>query len=360
MLFERGILMKKVWISKRKNRSGYYVGWYDEHGKRHSKAIPNKALAEKYRQRLEIMMNQEVYQTTVGTSWETALSEYLNFSKNVKRSTPETIRSITHTLKTFESLQGPVRSDKLSTRIIEDYFAKRNPTVSPATANKDIRNLRTFHNFLRKRYYNNQDIDWPKQKEPKKDVVSLTPEQVFTLLSACYEVVLMNNNKQSSNDSWFLRILLAVTSGLRKEDIEHLTFDDIDLDAKTCRTFSQKTQKSRNRYELHPVAVEALRRRQQVSDTLFDDKFTSGKWKRIRIKAGLPPMKFHDLRSVFASFVAIAGYSTSVVQELLEHSTPLLTQKVYINVNSMHRKAVESIPITQEVLPALKSNAATQ
>ena len=62
--------MKKVWISKRKNRTGYYVGWYDEHGNRKSKAIPNKALAEKHRQRLEILLNQDIYQSTVGIAWK--------------------------------------------------------------------------------------------------------------------------------------------------------------------------------------------------------------------------------------------------------------------------------------------------
>jgi hypothetical protein len=37
--------MKKVWIYKRKNIQGWWIGWY-ESGKRKAKALPSKALAE--------------------------------------------------------------------------------------------------------------------------------------------------------------------------------------------------------------------------------------------------------------------------------------------------------------------------
>ena len=80
-------------------------------------------------------------------------------------------------------------------------------------------------------------------------------------------------------------------------------------------------------------------------DKLFTDRFTSGKWKRIRNNAGLPTLTFHDLRKTFASHVAQAGFSTSVVQDLLEHSTPNLTHEVYTDINPVRRKAVESIPL---------------
>jgi len=41
--------MRKVWIYKRKNIKGWWVGWY-ESGKRKSKALPSKDLAEHYKQ----------------------------------------------------------------------------------------------------------------------------------------------------------------------------------------------------------------------------------------------------------------------------------------------------------------------
>jgi len=45
--------------------------------------------------------------------------------------------------------------------------------------------------------------------------------------------------------------------------------------------------------------------------------------------------------------VAQAGFSTSVAQDLLEHSTPKLTHDVYTDIDPVRRKAVESIPLDE-------------
>jgi len=44
-IYDRIDIMKKVWIYKRKNVKGCWVGWY-ESGNRKAKALPSKELAE--------------------------------------------------------------------------------------------------------------------------------------------------------------------------------------------------------------------------------------------------------------------------------------------------------------------------
>ena len=78
---------------------------------------------------------------------------------------------------------------------------------------------------------------------------------------------------------------------------------------------------------------------------LFTDKFKHRKWKEICKKIELPDLKFHDLRKTFASLLAQRGVSTAVTQRLLEHSSPIPTQKIYTNVDPVLRHAVEQIPI---------------
>ncbi len=53
-------------------------------------------------------------------------------------------------------------------------------------------------------------------------------------------------------------------------------------------------------------------------------------------------LKFHDLRKTFCSLLAQNGVSTAVTQRLLEHSSPILTNKVYTNVDPILRQAVEN------------------
>ena len=50
-------------------------------------------------------------------------------------------------------------------------------------------------------------------------------------------------------------------------------------------------------------------------------------WNRIRIKAGLPQLRLHDLRHEFASQLVCAGQSLFVVSQLLGHANPLITQR---------------------------------
>ena len=78
---------------------------------------------------------------------------------------------------------------------------------------------------------------------------------------------------------------------------------------------------------------------------LFEDNFNYKQWKKIRKKASLSDLKFHDIRKTFASVLAQNGISTAVTQRLLEHSSPNLTNKVYTNVDPVLRHAVEQLPV---------------
>ncbi|MCL5282933.1 MAG: tyrosine-type recombinase/integrase [Planctomycetes bacterium] len=74
-------------------------------------------------------------------------------------------------------------------------------------------------------------------------------------------------------------------------------------------------------------------------EKLFADRFSPKKWEKVRKAAGLPSLKFHDLRKTFASLLAQKGVSTVVTQRLLEHSNPQLTNDVYAHLVEMAKLA---------------------
>ncbi len=80
-------------------------------------------------------------------------------------------------------------------------------------------------------------------------------------------------------------------------------------------------------------------------EKIFVDCFKQYRWNKIREKLGLGDFKFHDLRKTFGSVLAQNGVSTAVTQKLLEHSSPDLTNKVYMNVDPVLRQAVDQIPV---------------
>ena len=79
-------------------------------------------------------------------------------------------------------------------------------------------------------------------------------------------------------------------------------------------------------------------------EELFNDYFSRYTWTKIRKKLSLEDYTFHDLRKTLGSILAQRGVSTAVIQKLLEHSSPDLTNKVYTNVDPVLRHAVDQIP----------------
>ena len=46
-------------------------------------------------------------------------------------------------------------------------------------------------------------------------------------------------------------------------------------------------------------------------------------------RAGLPPIRFHDLRHIFSSFALGQGVPVPVVSEMLGHADPAITLRIY-------------------------------
>jgi len=148
-------------------------------------------------------------------------------------------------------------------------------------------------------------------------------------------------------------VLLAVTTGLRRGDIEAIRMGDIHFDRNAIATRNRKAGKAMPE---RPVPEQVMTELSNYVTTLpdgqerlFTDRFTSKKWNRVRETFGMPDLKFHDLRKTFASLLAQRGVSTAVTQRLLEHSSPRLTNEIYTNVDPVLRQAVDLLPVSQWV-----------
>ena len=75
------------------------------------------------------------------------------------------------------------------------------------------------------------------------------------------------------------------------------------------------------------------------------DSNTHKKWKKIRQRAGLPDLRFQDLRVAFSSILQAQGVGLDVVQNLLKHNSPVLTERYYIHVDALLRPGVERLPV---------------
>jgi integrase len=193
-------------------------------------------------------------------------------------------------------------------------------------------------------------------KVPRKDMRVLSPEQARAILEA------------ARGDRLEALYVLAVHCGLRQGELLALRWEDVDLEAETLRvsrtlsrtkggpTFTApKTAKSRRTVRLTSKAVEALKRHSERQaeeivrmDTLYRDQglvFASEvgtpmnrhnlnyrSFKPLLERAGLPNMRFHDLRHTCATLLLSRGVHPKFVQKLLGHATIAITLDTYSHV----------------------------
>ena len=311
------------------------MGWY-ESCKRKTKALPNKALAEHFRRIKYAQLNSDVFTGTVTIDWKQMVEEYQH-SKKVAGNKDFSIYEIALTFRHFERLVGRCNSKQITQNAIDKFILDRGQETKRTTVNKDIRNIRAFINWCRENRYVNGEIKLKLLKEDERPVKSLTNTQIKKLLSAFKPYQTMR-----------MRILLAFGTGLRRGDIELLSVSDLDFENSYVTTRSIKTRKSMGSRPV-PVPIMAEIKKyisglDPEQDKIFVDCFKQYRWNKIREKLGLGDFKFHDLRKTFGSVFAQNDVSTAVVQRLLEHSSPDLTNKVYTNVDPALRQAVDQIP----------------
>jgi len=60
-------------------------------------------------------------------------------------------------------------------------------------------------------------------------------------------------------------------------------------------------------------------------------------FKTLAAEAGLPPVRLHDLRHGAATLALAAGVDLRTVQEMLGHSSIVLTADTYTNSRELHQ-----------------------
>jgi len=329
-------IMKKPWIYKRKNVKGWWVGWY-ENGKRKAKALPTKALAEHFRHIKYAQLNSDVFTSVIDFDWRQIQEEYKRY-KQVNGLEQSSIYEVTLTLRHYERLVGPNSSKDITQPSLDTFVLKRSGEIGKNTLNKDIKNLHAFLMWAAKNRFVAPDLKVRKVKVAPKPVTSLSSQQVKNLITIASKYTTLR-----------LRILLAVTTGLRSSDIDAINIGDIQFDRNIIATQNQKAKKVMPERPIPEPMMTVLSNYvatlPEGQERLFSDKFSPKRWEKVRRAMGLPKLQFQDLRKTFASLLAQRGVSTAVTQRLLEHSSPQLTNDVYTNVDPVLRQAVCLLPV---------------
>ncbi|KKQ63518.1 MAG: Integrase family protein [Candidatus Shapirobacteria bacterium GW2011_GWF1_38_23] len=272
------------------------------------------------------------------------------------------------TLQAYESLirihikpeLGYYKLSQLSPPIIQKFYSKKLETLSKRT-------VQFIHSILHKAL--DQALRWNMvirnvcdlvdAPSPKRSVMNVwSPEQARLFL------------KFVENDRFYPLYALAIGTGMREGELLGIYWEDVDfikseisvqralqyLVGKGLVLTEPKTDKSRRSVSVAKFAMDALRNHFDASpnklglvfvtknNTPFSPRNIVRHFKLKTKEAGLPEIRFHDLRHTAATLMLSGGIHPKVVQEMLGHSQISLTLDTYSHVvPSLQKEAAEKI-----------------
>jgi integrase len=313
------------------------VVYIDDYGKRH------EVTAGSTRKSAEILRTELEKQKAAGTLGKPK-SENPTFSEEneVKASTlidyKQMIKS--HLYPFF----GKMRLSDITPSKIQEYIAiKTEKNASPATTGKSYRVLKVILRQALAVELINRDptIAIMPPRVERKEMDFLNEEEVARLLEA-------------ADGNMYALLSVACFTGLRQGEILALRWQDIDFNMgiiKVVRSYHSpqgytdlKTSTSRRAVPMMPRLSQTLtalyeeRGKPGQEELVFPNKdgkprdrhnLVSRDFSETLKRAGLRTIKFHCLRHTFASIAISAGMDPKALQQVMGHSSIIVTMDIY-------------------------------
>jgi integrase len=266
---------------------------------------------------------------------------------------------------------GHMQSQKLTPQRVQAFYSHMQQEGLSA---KSVSNI---HGLLHKAL--DQAVRWGLVPRNVCDAVSL-PKQARHEIQPLNEEQARRLLVSARGHSLEGMITLAVTTGMRSGELLALKWRDINLDNRSLHIqrsmgyipgkgyleFETKTPKSRRKIVLPPFVCEALKqhRTRQLEARLiagerwqdrdlvfcnmyggyFDPAHLRQRFDKLLKEAGLPDVRFHDLRHSTATILLSIGVPAKVVQEILGHGQISMTLDTYSHVlPDMQQQAMDKM-----------------
>ena len=264
---------------------------------------------------------------------------------------------------------GRLRLTQLRADHLNHLYSKK------LSANLSNRSVEYIHGILRRSL--NKAVKWGLLSKNPTDLVS-PPSVKFKIPTTWDSNQVKAFLDSLKGDRWSAIYYLACGTGMRKGEILGLPLSALDIEKGYLRVIQTlqlvhgkgllllepKTQKSRRMIVLPSFVVEALK----IHLARRNERSKSANWKESGLvfttdvgtpiaprnlvrhfknklsSAGLPDIRFHDLRHTTASLLLEKNVHPKIVSELLGHSTITLTLNTYSHIiNPLSRVAADTL-----------------
>lgn len=331
--------------------------------RRYATAYGNKQDARAAERDLQIRSGGKaklnVYELTFADYLNTWLAEYVEPYKP-----PSTLESYIFSLKRLVPHIKGLLLRKLAPRDLQRAYAAIGKEVSSSS----VRNThRVVHAALERAVkndlvpYNVADrVELPPAKKFRP--VTLTPADAVKLLDV------------AKGTPHYELVAVALLTGMRLGELQRLTWADVDLAGMSLTVEKSKTEAGERIIYLPLSAVAVLsdlnaRRRPLPSDHVFIGKTGNSIYapsmskeylRHLTEKAGLPRMRFHDLRHTHATWLSAVNLNPRTVADRLGHTDPSFTMRTYAHMSTDAQRQAAALVDDILRLPEIPENQTPQ
>ncbi len=336
---------RKAWTFKRRDRSGWWVGWLED-GRIRKRRYPSQADAERAKRFTERQLNQWLLPPG-SRAWGDIMEEYV---VRLAAMSPRHQDAVGRLLEAFGQAIEPKTGDAVTPANCERFLFRRKAAL--ATIAKEHRQLSAFFSWAVQRGHcpANPMNSVHKPRPPRRLIRPPTEREWVRMLEVLSEI------PDIDAQAWHVLILLAVVTGLRQATLLAIRVGDIILgtqneqDIGLLSAYTPKTRKE-TLFGLPPCVNERLAIRigsipAGCTGLLPWHRWQRKQWGRIQAAAGTC-FTFHSLRAASATRAAVAR-AEQAAQYQLDHSSASVTRDHYLS-----QAAVARAVAAQIVLPEL-------
>ena len=329
-----------------KHSKTWWIRFWDADGHERTEKVGSKLLARaRYEQRKTEVREGKYFPNTRRRTplFKDLLEDYRAAAKRKGKAIMRTDVGYRRLLERF----GDHRGDSIADAEVEEFQSDLLERMRIATANHHIQLLRAIlRRAVNNRRLRHEDVPRMKLENPNnKRVRYLTDEEEIKL--------------QTQLPKWLRPVVtLAIQTGMRKGELQNLTWPDVDVTTRTIRIREAKSGEGRclpmnsiaraelmqlweaRRARLRAVVVsrnEATAHVLPAPEGGYLHNFNRY-WYAALKRAGIEDLHFHDLRHTFATRYMMAGGNLFSLQILLGHKTAAMVQR-YAHLSREHLQA---------------------
>jgi len=318
--------------------------------------FPNKTSARTRLNEIFVEINCGIYSEPKPITFKDFSESYIASRRSLRGSTSSAYASIIR--KHLVPFFGKLKLHEIRLSNVDRFVAETASKVSVKTLRNCVTLLRVMlasqkgSSAIRQGYIRFDPlmgVELPSAEE--KEITPPNVDSVWALINTAAEI----------GSIGYGMIYLGAFTGLRRGELLALTFDDVDwfrselvVNKSVARSLATdgvhkwiwrigptKSKKSNRRVGLPANVLQMLSSLKQTSagnslifadakgNFIEPDYFDDHIFNPIRVKAGLPEIRFHDLRHFFASMLIAQGESPKYISDQLGHASIQITFDTY-------------------------------